>query len=263
MQWGANGAEPVTDVAPAALTSAEFGEVGADIAAVIAELGPDAVVSYDEHGGYGHPDHVRTAAAARRAAEYLGVPYWSVVVGDATADREVDVTPVLARKRGALLEYRSQLTVGPDWSAGANGEREPIAAVERFRRELPPAEQDTTYATQSLPLKIFTLAVSALLGAATGALFTAAHQSSLLITILGVLAVAALLAGLRTAFRSRLVAAIAAGGLAVGDLVLRFGSASSAELDRQNLQGIVWIWVPFLVAVLVVVLPGWGRRRRR
>jgi N-acetyl-1-D-myo-inositol-2-amino-2-deoxy-alpha-D-glucopyranoside deacetylase len=263
MQWGPNGAEPVTDVAPEALTQAEFGEVGADIATVIAELGPDAVISYDERGGYGHPDHVRTAAAARRAAEYMGVPYWSIVGGDAPADREVDATSVLSRKRAALLEYRSQLTVGPHWSAGANGEREPITAVERFRRELPVDEADTSYAAQSVPLKIFTLAVCVLLGAAAGLLFTAAHQSSLLVAILGVLAVAALLAGLRTVFHSRLVAAIAAGGLAIGELVLRFGSAASAELDRQNFPGVVWTWLPVLVVALVVALPGWGRRRRR
>ncbi len=263
MRWGSDGtAQPVADVAPEALTSAEFGEVGADIATVIAELLTDAVISYDADGGYGHPDHVRAAAAARRAAEYMGVPYWSIVAGSGSVEREVDVTSVLERKRRALIEYRSQLTVGDDWFAGANGEREPIAVIERFRRERPEAASDNSYAAQSLPLKLFTLLVCVILGAVTGLMFTAAHQSSLLIGIGGLVAVTALLAGLRTIFRSRLVAAVAAGGFVVGYLLLRIGSSASGDVVKQNLQGVVWTWGSVVAIILVLLLPGFRRRRR-
>jgi N-acetyl-1-D-myo-inositol-2-amino-2-deoxy-alpha-D-glucopyranoside deacetylase len=183
-------------------------------------------------------------------------------VGQGPAERELDATSVLDRKRRALLEYRSQLTVGDDWFAGANGEREAITVVERFHRQRPDARADGSYAAQSTPLKIFTLAVCALLGAAAGLLFTAAHQSSLLIAIGGVVAVIALLAGLRTVFRSRLVALIAAGGIAIGDLVLRIGSSASAQLDALSVQGVVWTWAAVVAVVLVLALPGFRPRRR-
>lgn len=262
MQWGEHGAEPVTDVAPQALSRADFGEVGADIATVIAELLPDAVVSYDERGGYGHPDHVRAAAAARRAAEHMGVPYWCIVVGNAEAERDIDVAPVIDRKRRALLEYRSQLTVGDDWFAGANGEREPITAVERFRRQRQVEPPARSYAADTVAGKIFTLAVSAALGVGVGAVFTGAQQSSVLIAVAGLVVVAALLTGLRGVTRSRLVGAIAAAGVAVGELVLRFGSSASAELAKQSWQGAVWTWGALVVAVVVLALPDISRLRR-
>ncbi|HEY5231597.1 MAG TPA: PIG-L family deacetylase, partial [Galbitalea sp.] len=79
MQWGSDGAEATGEVDPTTLTGAEFREVASDVAAVVLELLPSAVVSYDERGGYGHPDHVRAHDAARRAAQVYGVPFYSVL----------------------------------------------------------------------------------------------------------------------------------------------------------------------------------------
>src|ERR1700710_2305753 len=59
MRWGKHGAEATADAGPTSLAAAEFAEVTSDIASVLIAVGPDAVVSYDERGGYGHPDHVR------------------------------------------------------------------------------------------------------------------------------------------------------------------------------------------------------------
>ena len=44
--------------------------VGA-VAEVIAEVRPDVVVTYDAHGGYAHPDHIRTHEVTRRAVAAL------------------------------------------------------------------------------------------------------------------------------------------------------------------------------------------------
>ncbi|AKN16424.1 N-Acetyl-1-D-myo-Inosityl-2-amino-2-deoxy-alpha- D-glucopyranoside deacetylase MshB [Mycobacterium haemophilum DSM 44634] len=68
----------------------EHEAVGA-LVAIIRELRPHVVVTYDPHGGYGHPDHVHThrvttaaVAAAGSGTEYPGAPwtvpkfYWSV-----------------------------------------------------------------------------------------------------------------------------------------------------------------------------------------
>ncbi|MDT5205674.1 MAG: N-acetyl-D-myo-inositol-2-amino-2-deoxy-alpha-D-glucopyranoside deacetylase [Mycobacterium sp.] len=69
--------------------------VGA-LVAIIRELRPHVVVTYDPNGGYGHPDHIQahvvtTAAvsAARSSADYPGQPwsvpklYWTVIARSA------------------------------------------------------------------------------------------------------------------------------------------------------------------------------------
>ena len=45
---------------PAAFVNADPAEAAAMVADVIAQTGATVVVTYDEHGGYGHPDHIQT-----------------------------------------------------------------------------------------------------------------------------------------------------------------------------------------------------------
>lgn len=59
---------------PRAFTAASLPQVAEEIAAYIDGIRPDVVVTYDEQGGYGHPDHIRTheatvAAVARSATK--------------------------------------------------------------------------------------------------------------------------------------------------------------------------------------------------
>lgn len=70
MSWGEDGrAQPAPDVSPRALTSADPEQAAAHVAAAIRALRPHAAFSYDDDGGYGHPDHVRTAQVLARAAQ--------------------------------------------------------------------------------------------------------------------------------------------------------------------------------------------------
>jgi N-acetyl-1-D-myo-inositol-2-amino-2-deoxy-alpha-D-glucopyranoside deacetylase len=67
------------------------------LVAIIRELRPHVVVTYDPQGGYGHPDHIHThdvttaAVAASAGADYPGEPwsvpklYWAVVAKSALA----------------------------------------------------------------------------------------------------------------------------------------------------------------------------------
>ncbi|MFD3746011.1 N-acetyl-1-D-myo-inositol-2-amino-2-deoxy-alpha-D-glucopyranoside deacetylase [Nocardia sp. NPDC058633] len=78
-----------------------------ELVAVILELRPRVVVTYDPRGGYGHPDHIRaheitTAAVAAAGEQGWDVPkfYWTVTDGDllrqhtaALARRTVDELP--------------------------------------------------------------------------------------------------------------------------------------------------------------------------
>ncbi|GAA1171170.1 N-acetyl-1-D-myo-inositol-2-amino-2-deoxy-alpha-D -glucopyranoside deacetylase [Ornithinimicrobium humiphilum] len=59
---------------PRAFASADVGEAAGVLADLLEELRPDLVLTYDPHGGYGHPDHVQThrvtvAAVARLPRE--------------------------------------------------------------------------------------------------------------------------------------------------------------------------------------------------
>lgn len=78
-----------------------------ELVAVLLELRPRVVVTYDPRGGYGHPDHIRaheitTAAVAAAAEQGWDVPkfYWTVTDADllrqhtaALARRTVDELP--------------------------------------------------------------------------------------------------------------------------------------------------------------------------
>lgn len=98
MRWIREGlAGPSDDASPAAFTSADVDEETADLLALIdadAALAtpapkPDLIVSYNEIGGYGHPDHVRARDVAQTAARARGIRF-AEIISDASA---VHATP--------------------------------------------------------------------------------------------------------------------------------------------------------------------------
>lgn len=52
---------------PRAWVKSDTGQAVAAVAGVIADVVPHVVVTYDAHGGYAHPDHVRTHEVTRQA----------------------------------------------------------------------------------------------------------------------------------------------------------------------------------------------------
>ncbi|NKE09244.1 1D-myo-inositol 2-acetamido-2-deoxy-alpha-D-glucopyranoside deacetylase [Kocuria subflava] len=154
MAWGADGrATAAADVSPAALTAAPVEEVSAHIAAAIRTVRPLAVISYDDDGGYGHPDHIRTAQATMRAVELASsagsqgggwnVPMvWAIegefVASDARPQAVVRADPAdLGAKRAALEAHATQVTLPSDPTelsfAFSNGVVQKISGVETFR----------------------------------------------------------------------------------------------------------------------------------
>ena len=67
---GMMGTEGNTD--PRAFWQADWPEAVGRLVRIIREVRPDVVVSYNEFGGYGHPDHIRAALVARDAFEVAG-----------------------------------------------------------------------------------------------------------------------------------------------------------------------------------------------
>lgn len=132
MRWIRTGlAGPADDTDDNSLVAAPLGEVTQDVAGLIAHLSPSLVISYDENGGYGHPDHVRIREAALNASQAHATPFAEILhpisadPGIAAAeyftlDSHIDTL------KAALDCHQTQLTVdGPD-IIHSGGQREPI-----------------------------------------------------------------------------------------------------------------------------------------
>lgn len=141
MQWGADGRAVAADEASDdALTRAPAMEALNDLLAAAYQSGAQAIVSYDDGGGYGHPDHVLAHRIARAVAHALDLPYWEIV-SDGASDEGVethDIAPWLERKVAALRAHATQLTVDGDDIVHVGGQREPISRAEAFRLLPPP-----------------------------------------------------------------------------------------------------------------------------
>ena len=145
MQWGENGSAEAADDAPAdALSLAPLEEVVADVLAVVMDARPHVLVSYDEHGGYGHPDHVRMHDAAVAVSTATGIAFYTVVA-DSTETKTDDIVVPLGSYRDAkfraLDAYRTQLTVEGDDIVLSGGQRHTMPDVEVFRLYEPRAAQ--------------------------------------------------------------------------------------------------------------------------
>jgi LmbE family N-acetylglucosaminyl deacetylase len=88
--------EPTND-APESFWSADVDEAAARLARILREESADALTIYDDHGAYGHPDHIQVHRVGVRAAELAETP----VVFESTPNR--DHIARLLRDRSAEL----------------------------------------------------------------------------------------------------------------------------------------------------------------
>ncbi|MFI0237298.1 N-acetyl-1-D-myo-inositol-2-amino-2-deoxy-alpha-D-glucopyranoside deacetylase [Streptomyces sp. NPDC016845] len=65
-----------------AFWSADLDEAAADLVAVIREIRPQVLITYDPNGGYGHPDHIQAHRVAMRAADLAAEPAVRRDLGD-------------------------------------------------------------------------------------------------------------------------------------------------------------------------------------
>jgi len=130
--------------APGSFWTAPVDEAARKLAALLEEEQADILTCYDEHGGYGHPDHIQVHRVGMRAAELAGTKrvYQSTInrdhilrsrdrfadlAGESGADAPdiseesfgmpesvitaaVDVTPYLEYKRRAMRAHASQIS---------------------------------------------------------------------------------------------------------------------------------------------------------
>lgn len=57
---------------------ADLDEAADELVKIILEIKPQVLITYDEFGGYGHPDHIKAHRVAMRAAELAAEQGWQV-----------------------------------------------------------------------------------------------------------------------------------------------------------------------------------------
>jgi N-acetyl-1-D-myo-inositol-2-amino-2-deoxy-alpha-D-glucopyranoside deacetylase len=83
MQWHEDGhAIPADTVHDSAFWNADLTEAASHLVEVIREVRPQVMVTYDEFGGYGHPDHIQAHRVATYAAALAAVPSYRKDLGE-------------------------------------------------------------------------------------------------------------------------------------------------------------------------------------
>jgi LmbE family N-acetylglucosaminyl deacetylase len=132
-----------SNLAPGSFAAADVDEAAVALAAILRGEGAEVLVTYDEHGGYGHPDHIQVNRVGVAAAELASTPvlYYATMNRDQVQDlptlvadtgweppaggpdgsegmgepasritTAVDVTPWIERKRRAMRAHASQIS---------------------------------------------------------------------------------------------------------------------------------------------------------
>ncbi|MFG2817733.1 N-acetyl-1-D-myo-inositol-2-amino-2-deoxy-alpha-D-glucopyranoside deacetylase [Streptomyces sp. NPDC048410] len=157
---------------PAAFWQADLDDAADALADVILEVRPQVVVTYDDNGGYGHPDHIQAHRVAMRAVELaagrghqVAKVYWNRmprsvvedafarladelpglpfgksadiadlpgVVEDERITTAVDGTAYAAAKAAAMRAHATQITVAGDYFALSNDLAQPLFSTEYY-----------------------------------------------------------------------------------------------------------------------------------
>jgi N-acetyl-1-D-myo-inositol-2-amino-2-deoxy-alpha-D-glucopyranoside deacetylase len=157
---------------PACFWQADVDEAARHLVEVIREVRPQVLVTYDDHGGYGHPDHIQAHRVAMRAAELAGEAgcpiakvYWNRVprpvaeqafarlqedlpglpfakaaaiddvpgvVADERITTRIDGTAYAAAKAAAMRAHATQIEVAEPYFALSNELAQPILTTEYY-----------------------------------------------------------------------------------------------------------------------------------
>jgi N-acetyl-1-D-myo-inositol-2-amino-2-deoxy-alpha-D-glucopyranoside deacetylase len=158
---------------PRCFWRADLGEATAELVRIVREVRPQVIVTYDDNGFYGHPDHIQAHRVARRAFDRSADPsygegepwapsrfYATAIplsaleaevgrgpfqrvrsvreygfgVPDEQVTTRVDVGAYLPAKVAAMREHATQITMAPPYYALSNDVGLPIFEAEYYTR---------------------------------------------------------------------------------------------------------------------------------
>ncbi|MEU1298289.1 N-acetyl-1-D-myo-inositol-2-amino-2-deoxy-alpha-D-glucopyranoside deacetylase [Streptomyces shenzhenensis] len=151
---------------------ADLDEAAGRLVEVVTEVRPQVLVTYDDNGGYGHPDHIQAHRVAMRAVELAADAGWSVpkvywnriprsvaeaafarlrtelpglpfarsgsvddlpgVVDDDRITTAVDGTAHAAAKAAAMRAHATQIEVAEPWFVLSNELAQPLFTTEHY-----------------------------------------------------------------------------------------------------------------------------------
>jgi N-acetyl-1-D-myo-inositol-2-amino-2-deoxy-alpha-D-glucopyranoside deacetylase len=142
--WG-KPAKP-RDLDEMALSAAATNVIADDIYAQIIDFKPDAVLTYNRRGGFGHPDHKMahdaTAMAVRRVSKKLksrAPQFWVISEPREPFDAEFGNAKTAQIKKAALEAHASQVAVNAETYSVVPGKEIRYDRPERIRKSSPSA----------------------------------------------------------------------------------------------------------------------------
>jgi N-acetyl-1-D-myo-inositol-2-amino-2-deoxy-alpha-D-glucopyranoside deacetylase len=91
---------------------ADLGAAAAELTSVIRAVRPQVIVTYDDNGGYGHPDHIQAHRVAWRAFEQSSGEQWQVAKFYALAVPRAVLAEAVQKVRAARTGFDSVASVG-------------------------------------------------------------------------------------------------------------------------------------------------------
>jgi N-acetyl-1-D-myo-inositol-2-amino-2-deoxy-alpha-D-glucopyranoside deacetylase len=127
-----------------ALSAASTAVIADDIFKVIKDFKPDAVLTYNAKGGFGHPDHKMaheaTAMAIRMTAKQRkgrAPAFWVIAEPGERFDVQIGNDKTAAIKKAALEAHSSQVSVGAETYSVVAGKEFRYDRTERLRKASP------------------------------------------------------------------------------------------------------------------------------
>ena len=133
MAWHEDGhAIAAEEIPDNAFWTTDLIEAADELVKVIREVRPQVLVTYDQFGGYGHPDHIQAHRVAMYAAQLAAVPSYRLDLGEPHDIAKVYWTAMSeSRMRENLRQLRES---GDTETFAGHGARRQAAAVRHARR---------------------------------------------------------------------------------------------------------------------------------
>lgn len=243
------------------LSSVSTAVIADDIYQVLLGFKPDAVITYNRKGGFGHPDHKKaheaTAMALRRFARAYrsrAPQFWVIAEPGERFSVEIGGAKTAPLKKAALEQHASQVSVGPETYFLVQGRDLRYDTPERLRK----ASTTPWLWLKPVFIALWALPLGILLGFA-GTLLHSVSASDEARTPIGLVVALVMTFALAMALRllrnSRGALYLMSFSLAGTVFWLSRPSTTGDALIIDNQAGNYWIYGSLIICAVVILFP--------